>query len=463
MQPFQSSIPLTVPWWQTAQRFWLSWLTIGSTIGLGLLRLPEPFWGDQALFVVGGQAIHDGALLYRDFWDLKPPGIYGLYALAGTLFGFDSVGIHWVDLLWMLTLAIVLWVTLKSRFTRSSVATLLPWLCVGTYFAVIDWRQQMQVESLVGLPLYLMVWFNVQAAQSSATNRWRWLLRSGIAAGVVLLFKLIYLPLLVALWSVYCGHRVFQQRSPLLPTLWQTSWPLIIGMALPIVPVIGYWWATGTLDLAFYTQILHPPKMLQVLPHKPLGHLVQAFGWALGQFWPIGLLAAYAIRRNGPRLSLLTTQLIVWLGLGLAMIAAQSQSWWTYHFLLLLVPTSILAADGLDALLAVRRRRWMARALVGLTLGALVLLNLMAAVDMTNLMQRSGLPLSPPNQLAYHSLKAPFHSQMAREVAFLQRPEALPGKIYVIGDPTLYLLSGRAQAVALNGWIPEIFLPEQWQ
>jgi hypothetical protein len=455
---------------------WAIALTIGSTVLLGLMRLPEPLWGDQALFLVGGQAMRDGALLYRDFWDLKQPGIYGLYALAGSLFGFSSVGAHLVDLVWMGTLALVLRSTLKTQFKRSGIADLLPWLCVGTYFAVIDSRQQMQVESLVGLPIYLAIWCNIQAAQQPE-KRWRWLMLSGIAGGVVVLFKLIYLPLLCALWLTYLLDQWRRSRSlpwgslgqtavgPMARILWQTTWPLAIGLMLPLLPVIGYWAANQMLDLAWYTQLQHPAKMMQGLPAKPLKVLIVAMGWAVVRFFPIVLLAGYALTQMRHRLNLLTTQLIVWLGLGLAMIVAQGQSWWTYHFLLLLVPVSILAACGLDRLLAVRRglKQRLARRMALFCVSWLVLLNLWAIGDMGQIMARSALPVTPASQLQYQLQKSSIYREVAAEVAFLREPGARPGAIYVMGNPLFHLLSDRQQAVPLIGWIPEMLLPEQWQ
>ncbi len=455
---------------------WVIALTIGSTILLGLMRLPEPLWGDQALFLVGGQAIRDGAMLYRDFWDLKQPGIYGLYALAGSLFGFNAVGAHLVDYIWMGTLALVLRSTLKQTFQRSAIADLLPWLCVGTYFAVIDSRQQMQVESLVGLPIYLAIWCNIQAAQQPE-KRWRWLMLSGIAGGVVLLFKLVYLPLLCALWLVYLVHQVRRSRrlpwgtlgqaawQPMARVLWQTTWPLAIGLMLPLLPVIAYWAATQTLDMAFYTQFQHPPKMLQGLPTKPIQVLIVALGWAVVRFFPLVLLTGYALAQMRQRLNLLTTQLVVWLVLGLAMIAAQGQSWWTYHFLLLLVPVSVLAAYGLDRLLAVQRglKQRLARRMVFFCVSWLVLLNLWAIADMGQIMTRSGLPLTPASQLQYQVLKAPLYNALAKDMEFLKQPGRLPGDIYVIGNPVAYVLAERQQAVPLIGWISELFLPDQWR
>jgi hypothetical protein len=50
-----------------------------------------------------------------------------------------------------------------------------------------------------------------------------------------------------------------------------------------------------------------------------------------------------------------------------------------------------------------------------------------------------------------------------QEAEFLRQADRQPGPIYVIGNPVLYLLAERSQAVPLQGWVSEILLPEQWR
>lgn len=67
--------------------FWLI-----SAIFFILLRLPslyEPNWyGDEGIYLVLGQAIRKGLILYRDIHDNKPPLLYYFAALSSTVFGF---------------------------------------------------------------------------------------------------------------------------------------------------------------------------------------------------------------------------------------------------------------------------------------------------------------------------------------------------------------------------------------
>ncbi len=449
---------------RTIPQFWgqfgkLDYWAIAIIGILGIMRLPEPLFADQAIFLVAGKAIQSGAILYRDFWDVKPPGIFGIFTLAGTLFGFNEIGVHLFDLLWMLGLACGLRLTLARTFSRVWIAQIVPWMTVGTYFAVIGPAQQMQVESLVGLPLYFAVWFNIQAAQQP-DRRSRWLMLSGIMGGIVLLFKLIFLPILIAFWSIYLFHIIRHRHQKLLPALWQTTWPLALGIMLPIVPVVLYWLATGTLNEAVYTMIQHPPKMVQQLPKKPIKGLITAMAWAVRKFFPLIVLSGLAIGYSRRRLDLLTTQMIAWLGLGFAMIVAQSQSWWQYHFLLFLVPISILAATGIDRLLE-SPQRWR-RTMVTAGLAWLVVINLVAIGWTGGLMVQSGFNLTPAGQQRYQSLSYSRYGVALEETAFLKQPGSLPGNIYVIGEPIFYLLADRAQAVPLLGCVPEILLTEQW-
>ena len=140
-------------------------LALGFIILIGLIHLPCPFGGDQALFTIGALKISNGAILYRDFWDLKQPGFYGFYVLAGSLFGFDEVGIHTFELLYMTFFRLVLMKTLRGYYTNPSMAGLVPLLTVGIYYGVSGQWHLTQLEALVGFPMFLSLWF---ASESSS-------------------------------------------------------------------------------------------------------------------------------------------------------------------------------------------------------------------------------------------------------------------------------------------------------
>ena len=89
--------------------------TLLAVLALGLIHLPYPFNWDPSLFTLGAQRLAAGGVLYRDFWDLKQPGIYWFCAVAGRFFGFSEPGVHLFELLWMMAFALTLLVTLHRR------------------------------------------------------------------------------------------------------------------------------------------------------------------------------------------------------------------------------------------------------------------------------------------------------------------------------------------------------------
>jgi hypothetical protein len=122
---------------------------------LAFLHLPYPFASDQALFTYIAWEVHDGARLYTDVWDIKQPGLFGFYYLAGDIFGFDEIGIHTFDLLWNLGLAAaIFWIA--SCMNRTPMAALAPLFCLGPFYARAEPSHLAQIEMIVGLPTALV-------------------------------------------------------------------------------------------------------------------------------------------------------------------------------------------------------------------------------------------------------------------------------------------------------------------
>lgn len=184
----------------------------------------------------------------------------------------------------------------------------------------------------------------------------------------------------------------------------------------------------------------------------------------------IVIIGASAGRRRG----LLTLNLALW-GVGLGVIVMQRLSWWEYHYLLLIVPLGVLAAQGLDALWTrcwpeprAGNWSWRLRVVALLSLALLFSPFLLALALKSWSLARHGFAFRKEPRLAYQSVvsqdyqMSDYQTALA-EVAFLSAPSSLPGKIFVGGNPVYYYLSGREPAVAANGWMLELFLPEQWE
>lgn len=101
-------------------------------LGTFLVRLPslfEPFWyGDEAIYMVIGQKILHGGLLYVDIFDHKTPGIYYLAAAALKLFGQSIWSFRFLLMVWVLITLVVFYRLalrlLEKRYAQVATALL---------------------------------------------------------------------------------------------------------------------------------------------------------------------------------------------------------------------------------------------------------------------------------------------------------------------------------------------------
>jgi hypothetical protein len=432
---------------------------------LGLAHLAYPFGGDQALFALGALDIRQHAVLYRDFWDFKQPGIFVFYWLAGSLFGFTEVGIHTLELLWMVGLAVVLLLTVRRWGESGLVVALAPVLTVANYYVVADTWHLTQVEGLVGLPMYLAMWY---ASVPQASVDARRLALSGLMGGLVLVFKFMFAPILATFWITALAFKL-RHRRPRGRQLARIVSPILAGLLAPLAVMVLYFAWTDTLALAWWTWVDFPRAVVRQIPLPTAWRLVGAVDWFAHRFaWLVALavIGGWARWRRG--LDALTVNLVAWCVVAGIVVVAQVQSWWEYHLLLPFVPLGVLAAVGVAALVTWARTaepamaRWPGAVVV---LAAVSLL----ATPALGLLMRKAMPLvqegvtSAAARRQYQRAVSPEYATALTEVAFLQEPTSRPGRIYVLGSPLYNYLSQRGQAIPLNGWFMEVALPEQWQ
>jgi hypothetical protein len=218
---------------------WIDVLAVSGVIVLGLIRLPQPFMGDQALNTVMASKITRGGIIYRDLWDLKQPGIFGFLLVGGRLFGFSEIGIHTFELIYMVAFSVVLICALKDRFEHRTVAGLVPLFTVGIYYCVSEVWHQTQTEALVGFPIFVSLWYSSRSLRAEG-NRGMQLFLSGLSGGVALLFKFLVLPILAAAWLIAFIGTVLRTRVKPLATVFRLGWPLMFGVSIPLVLTLGY-------------------------------------------------------------------------------------------------------------------------------------------------------------------------------------------------------------------------------
>lgn len=456
---------------------------------MGLTRLLETFAGDQAMFVVYAAEINRGALLYRDVWDLKQPGIFLFYLMGGKLFGFTEFGIHLFEVIYWLMFSITLSVTLKDYFRRPIFVRLAPLLTVGVYYAVCGSWHLTQVEGLVGFPLYLTLWAAVKAArtQSGFTNT-SFLFLSGFAGGIVLVFKLILLPIVALFWLLLLIFLVAHRDASLPKVLFYTVLTILFGLAIPLIAIVAYFAWHDALAVVNYTFFGYPAQAVTAFAGRNrMPMLKQGLRWFIMAFLPLiiiilvwALIAVKSLKASNKGLpnglmhkirgmDLLTVSLILWLFTGFGVVLAQRLSWWEYHYLLLLVPLGILATKGIEAMWeqVVRVNMFFAKPSGRFVFTICILLLFILTVKLAagriknTFISRMNLPTEemwmPRGDMDEQ------YEQIRLETDFLSEQNSHLGKIFVCGQPLYYYLSKRSPALASNGWMPELFLPGQWK
>lgn len=444
---------------------WLDAVVLATIVLVGLVKLPQPFRGDQAVFNLMASKMSRGEIIYRDLWDPKQPGIHVFYLVAGILFGFDEVGIHLFELLYMITFSIILILALKDHFRSRTVLSLIPLFTVGIYYGVSDAWHQTQIEALVGFPLFLSLWYASRSLQP-ASNRAVQLFISGLMGGVVLLFKFTFLPIPVAFWLTALGYLVIRRQEQLPAALLRVGLPVILGVLLPLMLVLGYFVFQNLQALVYWTFFEYPVRAVGDIPTRWRTSL-GATKWFFERFAPLmalGTVGAYVSWSR--RRDFLTLNLTLWFLLGFGVILFQRFGW-AYYYLLLLVPLGLLGAQGLDILwphlerLGPSATPWRNRivAVVSLILLFLPSVNSLAAQGL--LVARNGFALEKGDRLKYQADVFPDYGMIHEEVSFLAEPGTLSGDIYVFGSPLYYYFSGRDPAIPLLAtWFTA--LPEQW-
>jgi hypothetical protein len=314
------------------------------------------------------------------------------------------------------------------------------------YALAADATEVTQVENVVGPLLFAVAWFGLDPPS------WGWAgaFLSGLAAGVVLLFKLVFLPVIGAMWLVIVVIRL-REHNGWRPVLTRIVLPAAIGCAIPLAALAWYIVANDLVDITRFTFIEFPPQEAQLAP-RPIGRLLRSLAGYFVPLLPFLVLAGYRLltgrdRRGWP----LSLVMAAWLVASVPVFAVQP--WWSYYLYLGFVPLGILAAQGLDDAIGRVSPRALWPALVVLVLPALALGGIRVAESVPPLLSGDGVA----------GLRTTVSMDYDRAIDDLAAVPGIAGSaVYVLGDPLILYLGDAAQAVPVNGWSPEYWTGEIW-
>lgn len=440
-------------------------LRISLLIGIILLifiHLPLPFSGDQAFFLVGAEELNAGKILYKDFWDIKQPGVFYFFLIAGKLFGFSDYGIHLGEAMyWLVFGAALLWFYRKYEFFFSlNYVFLIIGIFILAYYGGAGITRLTQVEALVNFPIMLVVIFNLLYLKFSKHSI-TWLFLSGLAGGCVLFFKLMFLFILLPLWFITFIRK--RKTGAGFVFLFKQFLIIPLGIFVFWLPFLIYCYNYDCFQLVFQTYFIIPPEIIKEIPSQTLTELISSsfnFFSKIPFLTGLAFWGIFSLRKHH-----LKTDMAIWLLSGILVILMQRTSWYSYHFQLLLVPITMLAAFQLHNIIHTIKGKeniflnWKIS-----TAALLILVNLPALgffIIKGNTVVKNHFGLSEDDRI-----------QIARNFddnnQAIAASEIFPGKeepdcpIFVVNDPLIYYYTKRTQAITLSGWSLQLFLPHQW-
>jgi hypothetical protein len=184
---------------------WPALLAAGITIAIGIPTLIYPYGPDQALFAYIGRRLTRGAALYTDVWDVKPPGIFLIYAAIELIPGPQVRLLRVVDLLY--TSATVIAIYALARLYWDRLAAAVAGVLYGiTYAIATGYWHTAQPDSFMVLPLICaLIAFERSRRSGSAIPA----LLSGVLFGIAVQLRptILLVPVALVILDV-CGEYI---------------------------------------------------------------------------------------------------------------------------------------------------------------------------------------------------------------------------------------------------------------
>ena len=180
----------------------LSILVLAFVLRLAFLH--EPFDRDEGFYGYIGQEILRGSLPYRDVVDIKPPGVYYIYAGMIALVGGTTEALRIVTAFF--AVITVLFIHMLARQAYGTRTGLLAALLYGIYSSgPLHYGSSSNAEVFMVLPLVLGTYLALKGAD--ATRGRLFFAGSGLCAGIAMLVKTVALPHVLLLFFFVLLYR----------------------------------------------------------------------------------------------------------------------------------------------------------------------------------------------------------------------------------------------------------------
>ena len=420
---------------------------------MGLLHSPTVLGGDQSLFVIIAQLLDSGKILYKDLFDYKQPGIFLFYLLAGKTLGWSDVSIHLFELGYWILFSLLLFYTIRSYslFRADYFNSLLPLFIVGSYYCNATIFHLTQLEALINVPLFLMVWL-LDRAYKTGNYLFVTYLTIGVLIGVILLGKLVFGPIIFFFLLI---HFIFTLKSQNLKfILIKQIIPLFVGFVIPLSIFLAYVFTHQIENLVVDIYFKIPTSVITLADQIDPDRLLSSIKWFIKQMLVLLLLAVIGVFLITKKESHFFSLIIAWGVIGFGVILMQKTSWWPYHFQLLYVPIGVFAVMGLDFVLyhflrKIKLGTPLIKGFLIITIISLIFSNQL------NTLWKGVVPQGDKKGYTFDYAK-----NDAENIINVIKPE---DTIFICGNPRMYLLTSHLPELSINGWILEYYLDYQWE
>jgi 4-amino-4-deoxy-L-arabinose transferase-like glycosyltransferase len=425
------------PWWSEV-------LAAAVATLISLPVLSWPFAHDQSIFAAIAREMTEGAVLYRDVWEHKPPGVFCTYALAFLLIHDDLWAVHVMEIL-----AVAMAAAGLARLGRERLGSRTAGFVSAAAMALLylPWRGNTAQPEFFALPF--VVWSFALSPRAGDPGPpepscfW-----SGVLCSCAILYKT---PFLFFALAAVTDRLAIDVRQPGWKAKLRPTVATLAGMALLPILVVLYCLLRGALS-AFLDANLHFPAMYAAPSMgRSLADHREAFHWTAWLVPPAGLLLLLLGLLRGfqarPR------ETLRWVGFfaaGWAAVVLQGK-YWPYHHLAMLA--GIAAGFGLPFLrdpaneaTPSRARRVASRVVISVA-------TVLAAGTAWSYGADARREWREWNGLATRDLESRAEgprtgSEDERQAARVLRDLTRPGeKVFVWGDkPILYVLADRRLA-----------------
>ncbi len=429
-----------------------------------------PMDGDQALFHLGAQTLADGGVYYRDFWDIKQPGIFWFYVAGEAIWG--QVGPRVLEVLLVLVAGAALAARLRRLHAHPLTQVLGPTLVFAPYLLLAYRAGVGQIEGLAVSLLLLHVLLtglledpddrlteHDPRRSGPALAAWG---VAGLLAGVIAVLKTMYvvLPAVLLVGAVVVLARRHAGRPAILARLAAYA----LGAAMPLAATLVYLVHHDVAAVAWYTSLELPGQIAALDTLAPPGSVPYLLTTAVRYLWLPALAVAVTVgallRHPGLRrrwLPAMTTAAVV-NAVFVGCVAAQYIN--GRRLLTLAVLLGVPALLGVD----LAARRWRRPGTQGVAVLAALVYGVTATQGIVAAVRTA--PLAHPTldpATADDFAEAMTGSTARADAAPVARLVGPGSGIYVFGDPRIYRRLDARQAVPIMGWSSEFLPPPVWR